>query len=133
MSKAHEKLALQMFVALCCLVPISAGASGVVFGPAFVTAPSTDITDLDSHFRYLSGLLLGIGVAYACSVPRIETHKPRFALLGAIVVLGGFGRLTALIVNGAPSWPMVGAVAMELLVTPAITLWQFHVAARYRD
>jgi Domain of unknown function (DUF4345) len=84
--------------------------------------------DLDSHFRYLSGLLLAIGVAYAWSVPGIERQRERFLLLGGIVVLGGFGRLLSMLTMGAPSPVMIGALAMELLATPIITLWQLRIA-----
>jgi hypothetical protein len=49
-------------------------------------------------------------------------------LLCAIVVLGGLGRLFSLIATGTPSPVMIGALMMELLVTPLITLWQLRIA-----
>jgi hypothetical protein len=33
----------------------------------------------DSHLRYLSGLLLGIGLCFWSTVPRIEAKTARFA------------------------------------------------------
>jgi len=50
--------------------------------------------------------------------------------LGGIVVLGGFGRLPSMLTMGEPSPIMIGALAMELLVTPAITLWQMRISRR---
>jgi hypothetical protein len=44
------------------------------------------------------------------------------------VVLGGFGRLLSMLTTGEPSLIMIGALAMELLATPIITLWQLRVA-----
>jgi hypothetical protein len=123
-----SKLLLQLAVAVCSLVPIAAGGAGVVMGPSLVGGG--DSGDLDSHFRYLSGLLLGIGLAYAASVPGIERHRTRFLLLGTIVVLGGLGRLLSLILSGAPSAVMLAALIMELVVTPLLTLWQSRVARR---
>jgi hypothetical protein len=53
---ARSRRALQIAVALCSLVPITAGGAGMLLGPALVASIGTH--DLDSHFRYLSGLLL---------------------------------------------------------------------------
>jgi hypothetical protein len=121
------KRVLQFAVAVCSLVPILAGGAGVLLGPALVNGAGGD-RDLDSHFRYLSGLLLGIGLAYLTGVPGIERKRVRFLLLGGIVVLGGIGRLWSLLSEGTPSPAMLGALAMELVVTPLLTLWQLRVS-----
>jgi hypothetical protein len=123
-----EKLALQIAVAAGSLVPISAGAAGIILGPALLGNNAAGDTDLDSHFRYLSGLLLGIGIFYAGAVPGIERRRGRFLLLGAMVFLGGIGRLLSLFVRGTPSPVMIGALAMELVVTPSLTIWQLRIA-----
>jgi hypothetical protein len=112
------------------LVPIIAGTAGLVLGPAMVTTIAEADRDLDSHFRYLSGLLLGIGLAYLSGIPGIERRRSHFLFLGGIVVLGGLGRLCSLLAEGAPSPAMFGALILELLVTPAITLWQLWISAR---
>jgi hypothetical protein len=127
-SASKEKRALQIVVGIASMVPIAAGAAGALFGPLLVGNRAVDAPDLDSHFRYLSGLLLGIGIAYACAVPGIERQRERFLLLGGIVVLGGCGRLLSMLTTREPSPIMIGALAMELLATPIITLWQLHVA-----
>jgi hypothetical protein len=120
--------ALQLVVAVASLIPISAGAAGIVLGPAMVDAGNVPIP-ADSHYRYLSGLLLGIGLAFASTVPRIEARTARFRLLTAIVVVGGLGRLWALLVRGVPNRQMLAALVMEVGVTPALALWQARVAA----
>jgi hypothetical protein len=122
-----ERRLLQLAVALGSLVPTLAGAAGVVLGPAMVDAGGI-ANPADSHFRYLSGLLLGIGIAFATTIPQIESRTARFRLLAAIVVTGGLGRLVALLLRGAPDRPMLLALAMELAVTPALALWQGRVA-----
>jgi hypothetical protein len=126
MSLFDSKRGLQVAVALCSLVPISAGAAGVLLGPALVGVGGS--AELDSHFRYLSGLLLGIGLGYATAVPEIERQRGRFLLLGGIVVVGGIARLWSLLAAGAPSSVMFGALVMELIVTPLLTLWQIRVS-----
>jgi Domain of unknown function (DUF4345) len=123
-----ERRALQIVVAVASLIPISAGAAGVLFGPAMVAIDGAP-TSADSHFRYLSGLLLGIGIGFATTIPRIESHTARFRTLATIVVIGGLARLLSLWTRGVPDKPMLAALVMELGVTPGLALWQARVAS----
>lgn len=125
-----EKRALQAAVALGCLVPIGAGLTGMILGPYLSGGPVAVPTDLDSHFRYLSGLLFAIGLGFLSTVPRIEQRRARFLGLTGIVVVGGLGRLASVLALGLPGTPMKAALAMELLVTPALCLWQRRIARR---
>ena len=118
---------LQLAVAIAGLVPVSAGLAGALLGPAMLALP-TDPPELDSHYRYLSGLLLGIGLAYWSLIPNIAHRTAAFRLLTALVVTGGLARLLGLILHGPPPTPMLLALAMELLVTPLLALWQSRVA-----
>ena len=54
----RERRLFQAVVLLAAVVPISAGAVGALQGPHMMRGFDGPI-DLDSHFRYLSGLLLG--------------------------------------------------------------------------
>jgi hypothetical protein len=125
----RERRFLQGAVALGCLVPLSAGLGGVLLGPALtgdMAGPAGD-----SHYRYLSGLLLGIGLAFVSTLPAIETKGGRFRLLTAIVVVGGLARALGYLLGDFPSLPMLLALGMELLVTPALCLWQWRVARAF--
>jgi hypothetical protein len=124
-----ERLWLQIGVALGGFVPVGAGLGGVLLGPTF-TGPFAAPVPLDSHFRYLSGLLLAIGVAYWTTIPGIERQGQRFQLLTALVVVGGLGRVVSLIAEGPPNGPMFFGLAMELVITPALALWQARLARR---
>lgn len=126
----NERRAFQFVVAAASLVPICAGAAGIIAGPAMIDAGGVPLA-ADSHYRYLSGLLLGIGMGFATTVPHIETRTARFRLLAAFVVIGGLGRLWSLITQGAPNRPMLAALVMELCVTPALVLWQARVDRVY--
>jgi len=129
---AHaERRLLQLAAGLACLVPLAAGTAGVLSGPGFVFRGAAT-TDLDSHFRYLSGIFLGAGVAFASCVPRIERRGARFRLLGALVVAGGLARLLSLADVGAPSIGHRFGLVMELGVVPLLLLWQARVGRRYR-
>ena len=122
-----EKKLLQKVVALASLVPVLAGLDGVLAGARMLGG---GLGVMDSHFRYLSGLLLGIGVTFICTIPRIESHGRRFRLLTAIVVTGGVGRLLGVLITGAFDAIVLFALFMELVVTPALCAWQYRVALR---
>ncbi|WP_164078780.1 DUF4345 family protein, partial [Stenotrophomonas maltophilia] len=67
-----ERRLLQRVVAVAGLVPVLAGLYGVLFGANGLSAGVADVS-ADSHFRYLSGLLTGIGLLFWSCVPGIET------------------------------------------------------------
>ncbi|HZT88211.1 MAG TPA: DUF4345 domain-containing protein [Stellaceae bacterium] len=127
-----EPLLLRIVVGVASLVPVTGGAAGVLLGPAMVGLPSGDV-GADSHFRYLSGLLLGLGLMFGATVPRIEQAGPTFRILGTVVIVGGLARLLALVLHGPPNVPTLCALAMELGVTPALMIWQARAAARARS
>ena len=120
-----EKRLLQMAVAVAGLVPVGAGAAGALLGPLLLSQMGD--AALDSHFRYLSGLLLGIGLAFWSTIPNIERHGSRFGLLTLIVVIGGLSRALGALVMGPPGLAMSLALVMELVVTPALYLWRERV------
>ena len=128
MSPPAERRALQCAVAIAVLVPILAGAAGVWLGPRMIKGVAAGTPDLDSHFRYLSGLLLGIGVAFATIIRTIERQKRLFATLGCIVMVGGAGRLLSAFREGFPTGAHRYALIMELVVMPLLILWQRKVA-----
>jgi hypothetical protein len=128
-----EAWLLRFAVAIGCLVPIGAGAAGMLLGPRLLGPDAVGSGDLDSQFRYLSGLLLAIGLGYLSTIPHIETHGRRFLLLTCIVVVGGIGRLLSLPAIGPPSPVMLAALVMELIVTPGLAFWQDRVARVVRQ
>jgi Domain of unknown function (DUF4345) len=127
----RERRYLQRTVAVLALVPVSAGLFGVVFGPA-LTGDQVSVS-ADSHFRYLSGLLLGIGLLFWSTMPAIEEKTGRFRLLTLLVVIGGLARLLGLLLTGIPSLYMLASLALELVVTPILALWQTRVANAYAE
>lgn len=126
----RERRILQRVVSLAGIVPAAAGLYGVLFG-AGLTGDRLSVSG-DSHYRYLSGLLFGIGLLFWSCLPGIEEKSGRFQALTVVVVIGGLSRLSGLALTGLPSLSMVGALAMELVVTPLICLWQWRIARAYR-
>lgn len=119
-----ERRALQLSIAVATSLPVVSGLWGITDQPGGGWA--------DNHHRYLSGLLLAIGLGYWSAVPRIETMTGRLRLLTAVVVTGGLARLTGLTLGDAPTPPIVAALAMELGAAPLLCLWQSCVIARSR-
>jgi hypothetical protein len=116
---------LQIAVAIAGLVPVTAGAAGA-FDPTLLELAGSPQTL--SHAAYLSGLLLGIGVAFWSTIPAIDTKSGRFGLLAAIVVLGGLARLFTAVRLGIWTPSVASPLVMELGVTPALWLWQRRLA-----
>ncbi|WP_284946043.1 DUF4345 domain-containing protein [Acidisoma cladoniae] len=125
-----EAWALRGVVAIAGIVPVAAGLSGMIRGAAMLGGDPVANLTLDSHLRYLSGLLLAIGLGFWSTLPAIEHRTARFRLLTAIVVIGGLGRLFGILVEGLPPAPMIFGLVMELGVTPLLCLWQGRVATQ---
>ena len=129
MERDSERRLLQAAVAFACLVPLTAGGAGVIEGAAMVKGEGD--ANLDSHFRYLSGLLLGLGLAFAATIPAIERRTLLFRTLGGIVVAGGLARLWSALEIGLPGRGHVFGLGMELAAVPLLLLWQGRVARRF--
>ena len=125
-----ERHLFRLVVLIAALVPIVAGAAGVWAGPRMTGGVIAPSVDLDSHFRYLSGLLLGIGLAFMFCAARIERRGLLFRTLGLIVVAGGLGRLYGVSLSGLPGWGHRFGLFMELLVVPAFLLWHLSIERR---
>jgi len=109
------------------VVPVIAGGGGVIWGAAaFGAWPGVAA---DSHMRYLSGLLLGLGLVFWGCVPAVERRGTIIRALTVMVVIGGLARLAGMIFVGDPG-RMRWALVMELGVAPLLCLWQARIARR---
>jgi hypothetical protein len=123
-----ERRFLQIAVAAAGLVPVAAGALGALRPELLIGGPPHALT----HGAYLSGLLLGIGLAFWSLVPAIERQSRIFALLTGLVVLGGLARALTAARLGAWNLSVELPLVMELAVTPALWLWQRRVSSLLR-
>jgi hypothetical protein len=132
MKAETEKRLLQACVAIACVVPLMAGGSGVIESAGGIAGVDDPIpVDLDSHYRYLSGLLLGLGIAFAACIPNIERKGLLFRGLGLIVVVGGLSRLLSLMEAGTPGGGHQFGLVMELVTVPLLVLWQMRLERRF--
>ena len=127
-----ERRLLQLVLAVASLSPLVFGGLGVVFGPSWLKGAGEASADLESHFRYLSGIFFGVGLAVLSCLPRIETTTGRLRWIATLVVVGGLARLGGLLTQTVPSAGHVAAVGMELVVTPLLVLWQARIARKGR-
>lgn len=124
-----ERRVLQVLVLLGACVPVAAGLYGVIGGERIFHGNLQNPL-LDSHLRYLSGILLAVGLSFWSFIPAIEKKTVAVRALTILVFIGGLCRLGGMIATGESSLPIVLALMMELLVTPALCLWQSRIAAR---
>ena len=122
-----ERRLLQTAMALGSVVPLAFGTLGILRGAAWLSKAPVS-TDLDSHFRYLSGIFLVVGIGFVSCIPDVERKTGRMRLLGAMVMAGGLARAWSLASVGAPSTGHLAGLAMELLAMPLLLLWQARVA-----
>lgn len=120
---AGERRLFQGVVLVASIVPIAAGAAGVFVGPEMLHGVGSASPDLESHFRYLSGLLLGIGLAFVACAADLDRRAGVYRVLSLIVILGGLGRLIAASERGLPTGANRMAFVMELVVVPLLLLW----------
>ena len=127
MSPEIERRCLQVAIAAAAVVPVAAGLAGVIAGAHLYDGQNG--TFPAGHARYVSGLLLGIGLAFWASIPQIERNLSRVALLAGIVIVGGLCRAVGIALGDPPSLPTVLTLAMELVVTPVAWLWTRRIAS----
>ena len=125
-----EKRVLQAVIAVACLLPLIVGGQGVLQGPAPFGHLTEVPRDLDSHFRYISGIFFATGLGFVSCIPDIERKGPRFRLLGGLIFVGGLSRGISLLAGGVPSQGHVLGLAMETVVVPLLMLWQWNFAKR---
>ncbi len=118
-----QRRLLQIVIAVLALLPILAGLAGAALGPAFMHAQPPAPIDLDSHFRFLSAVLLAIGIGWWSCIPHIERKAGRLRLLAALTFVGGLARLLSLASVGAPSFGHLAGLVMELCIVPALIVW----------
>ena len=123
-----ERRLLQIAVAAAGLGPVAAGALGAFRPELLIAGPPHALT----HGAYLSGLLLGLGLAFWSLIPAIERQSRVFGLLTGLVVLGGLARAFTAARLGAWNLSVELPLVMELAVTPALWLWQRRVSSLFR-
>jgi predicted MFS family arabinose efflux permease len=125
-----ERRLLQIAIFIAGLVPILIGLAGVAWGVQFISP--ADNPAIDGIVRFLSGVLLAVGVQYWISIPHIEKHQVQFSVLTFILVFGALARLTALFFGGVPAMGTVFIAVVALVYVPLLWMWQRRLAHNHK-
>lgn len=132
MAPLTEKRLLQAAIVIGGAFSLFFAVSSIVDGVRILLPGFTrSEIDLDSQFRFLSGIFLGLLIGLYSCVASIERKSSRFRLLGGLIVCGGLARLVSLLAAGPPGGGHRYGLVMELVVTPLLLLWQARVASRF--
>lgn len=129
---ANSPKLFRVTVFILAMIPLSAGLAGVFRGtefPGFLVESGN--ADGPSHFRFLSGIFLAMGLAYwSCAFNWGNATwggpLPRFRLLCALTIAGGLARLLSVLLDGTPSNGHLVGLGMELIVVPLLLVWSFR-------
>jgi hypothetical protein len=128
--RARRRKALQVALAIFGLIPMLTSVSAFVLGPEGMPGGGDVPPSVDNEYRFLAVYWFGSGVAIYWAIPRIERVTGLFRFVSGIVVLSGIGRLLSTLVAGTPHWSYVAAMLFELIVVPAVIVWQATIAER---
>lgn len=119
------KLALQIVLAVLGGLPLAFGVLGLWAGVGLYIPAEAATPRLDSQFRFVSALDLGLASIAWWFVAHIESHAGFFRLVCLVVFIGGLGRVAAWLSTGSPGLAFAVVTAIELLV-PILIPWQAH-------
>ena len=121
---------LQIATAILCLVPVTTGSIVMFLSvqqPFY--APGLVAPNLDSTFRALGGIWLGLGIAGFWLIPTIERQGILYRVIWSAVFLGGIGRVISWMHVGPPLPFFIALMVIELAGAPVFIYWQYRVAS----
>lgn len=83
---------------------------------------------MDGELRYLSVFWTASGLRLLGAVPNVEREGKTVREVGALLALGGLGRVLAWRTVGPPHPVMRAATVVEILLPPVLAAWQARVA-----
>jgi hypothetical protein len=122
---------LQVATAVVAAIPVTTGGLALFYGvrsPLYQVAGDCVTPLLDSNFRFLAGLWVGVGLAACWLIPRIERETTLFRAIWVAIFLGGVGRLVSLAALGRLPPVFAAFMFVELLGAPLFIYWQHRVA-----
>lgn len=123
-----ERTSLQVAVGFAAIVLLGAGLAGAVLGVELLHGRNGGL--VDSYFRFLSAMMAAMGLMFAMTIPRIETHGERMGTLSFLIFVGGLAHLYTFTIRPTPTVGTLFMLFMELIFVPLLWLGQRHVAHR---
>lgn len=119
---------LQVVLAVLATVAVASGLYGMLAGPTALPGAGPVDATVDSEYRFVNAFWFAAGVVVWWAVPRVHRATTVLRATLGTVILGGLARLLAVAVSGWPHPVFLGALGVELVVVPAVLLWQARVA-----
>ena len=116
------KRGFQIVVGILSLIPIYYGGMGMITGAAGLMPAEAVTPAIDSQYRFLSAVYLGLGAMIMWLLPNIDKQATLFRIIVAILFLGGLARLYSYVSVGAPPANFVFGIVLELCL-PLLILW----------
>ena len=87
----------------------------------------------DSHVRFLGGVWIGAGLLFLLAAADIRKYRDALNVVLALIVLGGFARLTQLHPEVTFGPDVIGSFIAELVGIPVLYWWLSKAAASNSD
>ena len=129
MTDATSRRRLQWALGAMAAIPAASAAGEIARGAQGVPGGSPEVTPtVDSSLRYANVFKLAWGAVIWSQLPRAERSP---AVTGSLATLfvGGLARLRSWQQRGRPHPVSLVAIVLELVVPPALIVWQRRVAA----
>jgi hypothetical protein len=118
----------QGFLVLFGVIAIGISLAHLAVGPEAIIGGSPVNPTSDGEDRFYAGLFGCYGVALLWCARGVERKQVYVNVLAAVLLVGGIGRLVALIVVGPPDPFFVAMLVFELVLPPLMVLAAKRVA-----
>jgi Domain of unknown function (DUF4345) len=118
----------QGFLVLFGVIAIGISLAHLAVGPEAIIGGSAVNPTSDGEDRFYAGLFGCYGVALLWCARGVERKQVYVNVLAAVLLVGGIGRLVALIVVGPPDPFFVAMLVLELVLPPLMVLAAKRVA-----
>jgi hypothetical protein len=126
------KRGLQLTLAVLSMIPIAVGIMGIALGTSRWLPADAITPEFDSHYRYIAGYYVSLGMLTLWIIPRIEKHRSLFRIICASVFIGGIGRVASIVQVGLPGSLAIFFTAFELCF-PLFLFWQAKLSHSHDD
>jgi len=104
------------------------GATGPgPFGNRWIAEGRTATLLLDADLRFFGAMMLGIGVIFFWTIPRVEALRSVIYILAGAVALGAAARIYARITYGNPGTAGMIPIVLETSLPFVLVLLQYYV------
>ena len=97
------------------------------FGNRWLAEGTNATLLLDSDLRFFGAMMLGIGVIFFCTIPRVEAFRSVIYILAGAVALGAAARIYARITYGNPGTAGMIPIVLETSLPFVLVLLQYYV------